>query len=648
MNEMRVASIAFAVLQILRARAVHHDGCAGARERLVELDHDRGGAVVRRANHHAVRLQEVLDGRALLEELGIADDAERVRRLAPDDVAHQLRRAGRHRALVHDDRVARHRAGRLLRRREHVLQVRRTVLPGGRADRDEDHLRLAHRLGQLRREAQPPLGPIAPHQVLETGLVNRDAPALQLAHLGRVLVHTHHVVSGFREAGPDDQSHIARANHGNLHESVLSATSKLLKVACGPEPVNRLKSKELSLPKTRPSLRDPPGARDSIARVSPVRILLDYRPALRERTGVGEYVHELARALAASAPPGEDLRLFSASWKDRAAPDAVPGATIVDRRIPVALLNFAWHRWQWPPAETLAGTPLDVAHSAHPLLMPTRGAARIVTVHDLDFLDHPERTVREIRRDYPALAARHARAADQVVAVSAHTAREVAGRLGVAPERISVCSPGGPSWPRRDREPDGGYLLFLGTLEPRKNVGALVEAYGRLLARMPDAPRLVLAGRATPAAAALVERVGAPPFAGRVNLPGYITPADREALYRGALAFVLPSHTEGFGIPALEAMTCGVPVIAANRGALPEVLGGAGRLIDPDDPADLARALADVAGDRHLRDRMRDAGWRRAGLYRWADTAARVRDAWALALEQRASRANAHARTGAA
>jgi glycosyltransferase involved in cell wall biosynthesis len=369
-----------------------------------------------------------------------------------------------------------------------------------------------------------------------------------------------------------------------------------------------------------------------------VRILLDYRPALRERTGVGEYVHELARALAASPSPDETLRLFSSSWKDRLAPDVVPGALVVDRSIPVSVLNYAWHRWQWPPAELLAGTDLDVAHSAHPLLMPARRAARVVTVHDLDFLDHPERTAREIQRDYPALAARHARAADRVVVVSAHTAGEVTSRLGVDPERISVCSPGGPAWARRDREPPAGYLLFLGTLEPRKNVGALVEAYGRLLARMPDAPRLVLAGRATPAVAPLLERLAAAPFAGRVELPGYITPADREGLYRGALAFVLPSHTEGFGIPALEAMTCGVPVIAAARGALPEVVGRAGRLVDPGDPAGLAEAMEAVISGDGLRDQMREAGWAQAARYRWSATADRVRDAWRLACEARSAR----------
>ncbi|TAK14879.1 MAG: glycosyltransferase family 1 protein, partial [Acidobacteria bacterium] len=150
-----------------------------------------------------------------------------------------------------------------------------------------------------------------------------------------------------------------------------------------------------------------------------MRTLVDYRPALRTRTGVGEYVHELARALVATGDTARDpLFLFSSSRADRLAPDVVPGATVIDRRWPVRLLNYAWHRWEWPPIESLAGVSIDVAQSLHPLLMPARQAAQVVTIHDLDFLDHPERTSGEIRRDYGRLARAHAARADRVITVS--------------------------------------------------------------------------------------------------------------------------------------------------------------------------------------------------------------------------------------
>jgi len=368
-----------------------------------------------------------------------------------------------------------------------------------------------------------------------------------------------------------------------------------------------------------------------------VRILLDYRPALRQRTGVGEYVHELARAVVAtSQDPGEALLLFSASWKDRLDPAVIPGAAVVDRRIPVGWLNLFWHRLGWPPVERLAGGGLDVVQSMHPLLIPSRSAARVVTVHDLDFLDHPERTQAEIRRDYPALAAAHARRADRVVVNSQTTARDVQARLGVPGDRISVVYPGGPSWVPRDREPASGYLLFLGTLEPRKNLGALLDAYERVLALNPAMPRLKLAGQARPDAADLVARVARAPLAGHVDLAGYIEPSQREALYRGALALVMPSHTEGFGIPALEAMTAGVPVLATRRGALPEVVGDAGILVEPE-AASLEKGLVELLGSESRRQAMREAGLRQAIQFQWRTSAQALREAWAMAVEARRS-----------
>jgi glycosyltransferase involved in cell wall biosynthesis len=369
-----------------------------------------------------------------------------------------------------------------------------------------------------------------------------------------------------------------------------------------------------------------------------VRILFDYRPALRRRTGVGEYVHETARALVASAPPGEHLTLFSSSWKDRLAADVVPGAHTVDARVPVRALHLAWHRLGWPPVEWLAGAH-DVVQAAHPLLIPSRRAARLVTIYDLDFLDAPERTRAEIRRDYPSLAADHARRADQVITISTHTADAIRSRLGVPSSHISICRPGAPAWPRRTAEPvAGGCILFLGTLEPRKNLGVLLDAYSALLTARPDAPPLVLAGHIPDEAGNLVRRVRERPLAGRVELPGYVSEAEKAALFQRALVFVLPSHTEGFGIPAVEAMAVGVPVIAANRGALAETIGGAGQLISADDPAALTDALTAVLFDATRRDWMREAGWARAAQFSWARTAAGVREAWQLAREHQAER----------
>jgi glycosyltransferase involved in cell wall biosynthesis len=365
-----------------------------------------------------------------------------------------------------------------------------------------------------------------------------------------------------------------------------------------------------------------------------VRILLDYRPALRERTGVGEYVHELAAALDRQRPADDTLTLFSSSWKDRLTSVRLARARIVDTRLPVRFLNFSWHRLEFPPVEWLVG-PLDIAHSPSPLLIPTRRAARVVTIHDLDFLDHPERTRNEIRRDYADLASWHARRADAIVAVSRFTAEEVVTRFGVKRERITVCSPGAPPWPPRPSAVGDGPILFMGTLEPRKNVGALLGAYARLLFMLPTVPKLVLAGGAPPAAAAWLDAITKPPLAGHVEHLGYVAPEQRYDLYAKASMLVLPSHLEGFGLPVLEAMTVGVPVIISRRGALPEVAGDAGVVVEPDDHAGLAEAMRRFLTDPGAAAAASERGRARARQYSWDTSATALYGAYRDAIGRR-------------
>jgi len=368
-----------------------------------------------------------------------------------------------------------------------------------------------------------------------------------------------------------------------------------------------------------------------------VRIVIDYRPALRARTGVGEYIHQVASALARTG--GDDITVFSSSWTDRPPDDLatdLPNVRVVDRRLPVRALNLTWHRLQWPPVEALTGGEYDIAHSPHPLLLPSRSAAQIVTIHDLHFLSHPERTSREIRRDYPTLTASHARRADRIVVSSKFASTEVQRLLNVASDKISICPAGAPEWSTAPASisPDG-YILFMGTVETRKNVGGLLQSYGRLIAREANAPRLIIAGRAVAETDELLEGIGSPPLAGRVEYLGYVPPERREALFKGAQMFVLPSFEEGFGLPALEAMAAGVPVVASDRGSLPEVIGDAGLLIDPDHPESLADGMARFIKDPTLRASCARRGLDRARQFNWAQTARDVRRAYEDALMAR-------------
>ena len=396
-----------------------------------------------------------------------------------------------------------------------------------------------------------------------------------------------------------------------------------------------------------------------------MRILVDYRPALRQRTGVGEYVHELVRALVAR-PDRPDVAVWTSSWSDRPAPQAVrelAGAAVVDRRWPVRPLTWAWNRLSWPPVEWLAGA-CDVVHSQNPLLIPAARAAQVVTIHDLDFLHHPDRTQAEMRRDFPALVRAHAQRADAVIVSSRYAAGEVSRELGVAAERVHCCPAGAPPWAARvlaERgESLGRTILFLGTLEPRKNLPALFAAYARLLtaaargqvmnvtagsgherdraratiANGAGPPRLVLAGRAADGGTDWAARASQPPLAGHVELTGYVDDDRRRSLLADARMLVLPSLEEGFGLPVLEAMACGVPVVISNRGSLPEVAGDAAAPIDPDDVEGLEARMRALLDDNEARA-ARSRGLKRAAAFDWSASAGAAMAAYESAVQRR-------------
>ena len=365
-----------------------------------------------------------------------------------------------------------------------------------------------------------------------------------------------------------------------------------------------------------------------------VRVLIDYRPALRDRTGVGEWVHSLVSALVDIGQSGDplDLTVFSSSWKDRLS--SVP-ATVraIDRRIPVSVLNYCWHRLGWPPVEWLAGRGYDVVHSPHPLLIPTNHAAQLVTIHDLDFLDHPARTTAEVQRDYRHLVQDHAHRARRVIVPSRFIAAEVETRLDLDRDRITVCYNGAPDWTPRTQWPEGGHILFVGSLTARKNVGQLIDAYQRLLEgdKTNTVPPLVLAGPLTTQAADWLTAIEQPPLRDQVHCTGYIDNSTLRELYEGASVLVLPSLSEGFGLPAVEAMTIGVPVVVSDRGALPEVVGDAGLIVDLTEPVALASAIERVLTDEPFARACAERGYQRAARFSWHESAKALRAAYELA-----------------
>jgi glycosyltransferase involved in cell wall biosynthesis len=351
------------------------------------------------------------------------------------------------------------------------------------------------------------------------------------------------------------------------------------------------------------------------------------------------YVHELIRAY--TQRHRDEVIAFSSSWKDRVAAGTAEtlGARVIDRRVPVSALNYLWHRHEWPAVERLAAET-DVVHSGHPLLMPSQHAAQVVTIHDLYFLSNPEQTHGEVRRDYPALVRSHARRADAVITSSRYAKGLVVGAFDVPEEKVHVVRPGPPAWTAQhvDRCGPGGHMLFLGTLDPRKNLDVVLDAYERLAEHGRVLPPLVVAGGPGQASARWLDRMTRGALRAAVTYRGYVTDDERARLVRGARALLLPSWDEGFGLPALEAMACGVPVIASNRGALPEVVDAAGIILDAADVDGWTLAIARLADDDEGATALGAGGMARAHVFNWDMAADALRAAYLAAVETRRAR----------
>jgi glycosyltransferase involved in cell wall biosynthesis len=326
-----------------------------------------------------------------------------------------------------------------------------------------------------------------------------------------------------------------------------------------------------------------------------LRVGFDATPLLGPRTGIGRYVEHLTAALADRV----DLSGVAFTWRGRAdlAGALPPGVSAVGRRAPARVLQSAWTRVELPPLEWLAGR-FAVFHGTNFVLPPLRRAGGVLTIHDLAYLHLPG-VVSAASLRYRELVPRSIRRAAVVLTPSRATADAVRDAYGVPADRVAATPLGvDPRW-LAARVPDKEwlaarglppeYLLAVGTLEPRKGLDVLLAAYRGLLATMPDAPPLVLVGGAgwgeQPDVAALPRD--------RVVLPGYVDQADLTGIVAGARLLAYPSRYEGFGLPPLEAMAAGTPVVASGLPAVREATGGLARLVPPGDADALTAALAE-------------------------------------------------------
>ncbi|MEK7215932.1 MAG: glycosyltransferase family 1 protein, partial [Chloroflexota bacterium] len=304
--------------------------------------------------------------------------------------------------------------------------------------------------------------------------------------------------------------------------------------------------------------------------------------------------------------------------------------------------SIIWHRLHLPlSVERFTGS-LDVFHATDYTLPPLSNAAGAATIHDLSFIVHPEFAEPRLVRFLERAAAASVRNAKLVLADSESTRSDIIRYFGASPDRVAVVYGGvsdsfrpvsDPAALSAMRERYGlptAYLLGVGRIEPRKNWAGLLTAYRSLRDRMPDAPPLVIAGGRGWLFQPIFDAVDELGLSNQVRFLGYIPDSDLPALLTGATCFLFPSFYEGFGLPPLEAMACGTPVIAGNTSSLPEVLGEAALFIDPRDISSIADAMFQVLMRRELRDDLRLQGLERVQGFRWQHAAARLAAAYHL------------------
>lgn len=365
----------------------------------------------------------------------------------------------------------------------------------------------------------------------------------------------------------------------------------------------------------------------------PLRIALDGLPLQVRSAGIAVYTKSLVRALAEQHPEVEFVLFGLHRRRGR-------GAALQPTRFPSNVrwaTSWAYQLVNGAPIfglprlltlERCLGEP-TVYHGTNFVVPRTRGVPVVVTVHDLALLRFPELGTSSLRR-LVACTARAARAARLVIAVSQATARDLRESLGIPAEKIRSVGLGCdarfrpvPDSPERRAvlarygitEP---FVLHVGTSEPRKNLPALVDAYARLRAtRAGLRQRLVLAGPRGWGHADLQRAVAASGAGGYVDFVGCIDDADLPAVYSAADLFAFPSLYEGFGLPVLEAMACGTPVVTSTAGALPEVAGNAARFVDPSNPEMLAALLGELLADPVQRGALAERGRRNAERFTW-------------------------------
>ncbi len=358
-----------------------------------------------------------------------------------------------------------------------------------------------------------------------------------------------------------------------------------------------------------------------------MKICVDISPAVQGHAGIGRYAQELLATLTQVDKANEYVAFYNGSAKAPVPPSL---AGLARRR--VMLPNKLWraevglsHGLHWPEDRLLR--EVHLFHATDNLLPYFAHIKSVFTLHDLAFHYYPETLSTANRRYLAMMMPRFLRAADRVIAVSLSTKRDVMQVYGLDESRVTVVYEGvqpyfrpAPSGARaalaQKHNLPARFILGLGTIEPRKNLSTLLQAYRALKSRGLGL-KLVLVGKVGWLADATLQQVRVLGLEGEVILAGFIPDEDLPALYSSSALLAYPSLYEGFGLPVLEALACGTPVVCSNASSLPEVAGDAALLVDPLDVSAWVQALSRVLADEDLREEMRMKGLAQATRFSW-------------------------------
>jgi glycosyltransferase involved in cell wall biosynthesis len=374
-----------------------------------------------------------------------------------------------------------------------------------------------------------------------------------------------------------------------------------------------------------------------------VRVAIDYTSAVRQGAGIGRYTRGLVGALADIGCDDQYVLFCAGGRPSRAA--WPPNFRVRCSAIPSRWLNAAWNRLGIPlHAEVLTGN-CDLFHSPDFVLPPLRAARGIVTVHDLSFMRLPSCADPALRAFLERSVPRAVGAARLVLADSWNTRKDLIDLLQVHPDKVTVVAAGvdkifSPVTDSdrldqartRYRLPDR-FLISVGTLEPRKNYARLISAFARMRKQTGLPHQLVIVGRPGWLFDEIHERVRVEGMGEYVHFLGFVPDVDLAALYTLADLMVFPSLYEGFGIPPLEAMACGTPVVSSDNSSLPESVGTAALTVNAEDTEGISDAIGQVLCDDNFRARLIELGRTRAAQFTWHSAARGLLAAYRQAME---------------